>query len=383
MKIYFGAAITLSRKNLPKYQKIVHTLEFLGHKVLSKHVVDPQLTEGKWQEQYDPQKLYQREIKRVEEADAMVVEVSTPSWGTPFLMAHALEHNIPVLALFYADNPQEIPLMIKGHPDLYTENYDEDNIKIILEKYLKHFEKLHKHQGKLVVIDGGDGSGKQTQADLLVEYLKKKGLKVKYYDFPRYYTSFHGKMVARFLNGEFGKLEEISPYLASLAYALDRASLKEEMDDWLSRGGIVVSNRYATSSMAHQAAKLPSKNRQEFIEWLDELEYKVHKIPREDIVIYLYVPWQIGFELTKKKRKRGYLNGKKLDIAEADLKHRQESEAMYLWLAKNRPNWVKVECLPARPTGGPAGRQAVDGKLRPKEDIHREILKVLKEKKII
>lgn len=373
MKIYFGAAITYSRKLLPQYQKIVATVKKLGHQVLSEYVVDPKLKLG---DGLPADKLFQRESETVEGADVMIAEVTTPSWGTPFLMTHALKLGKPVLALFYGDNPQDIPLMIKGHPDLYVENYDEDNIKLILEKYLKHFQSGKKRQGKLIVIDGGDGSGKATQTELLLKYLKNKNIPVKTFDFPRYYTSFHGRMVGRYLAGEFGDLNGINPYLSSLAYALDRASAKEEMDDWLDRGGIIISNRYATSSMAHQAARLPKEKRDDFISWIDELEYKVHKIPREDLVIYLHVPWEIGYELTQKKTGRGYLKGKKMDLAEVDLHHQQESEAMYLYLAKKRKNWVKIDCLSA-------GRQAADHQIRSKEDIHQGILKVLKERRII
>jgi len=366
MKIYFGAAITYSRKLLPQYQKIVATVKKLDHLVLSEYVIDPKIKPGAG---LSAEKLFEREAKTVEKADAMIAEVTTPSWGTPFLMTHALKHDIPVLALFYTDSPQKVPLMIKGHPDLYVENYDEDNIELILEKYLKHFANGRSRRGKLIVIDGGDGSGKQTQADLLVNCLKNKGLPVKYFDFPRYYTSFHGKIVGRFLAGEFGKLNEVNPYLASLAYALDRASLKEEMDEWLGKGGLIISNRYVTSSMAHQAARLPlQKRRQEFIAWLDELEYKVHKIPREDLVIYLYVPWKIGLQLSKKKKERGYVKG--LDIAEISIEHRQKVEKMYLWLAKHKKNWLQINCCR-------------DSKMRSREDIHQEILKVLKEKRII
>lgn len=367
MKIYFGAAITYSRKLLPQYQKIVKILKKMGHEILSEYVVDPKLKPGAG---LSAKKLFERETKTVEKADAMIAEVTTPSWGTPFLITHALKYNKPVLALFYGSSPQKIPLMIKGHPDLYVENYDRDNIRFVLERYLDHFEKLKTRRGKMVIIDGADGSGKQTQTELLFFYLKKKGLAVKYYDFPRYYTSFHGRMVGRFLAGEFGQLNEVSPYLASLAYALDRASVEDEMDEWLGKGGIIVSNRYATSSMAHQAARLPRNKRSRFIDWLDELEYKVHKIPREDLVIYLYVPWQIGLKLSKKKGRRGYLNGEKLDIAEVSIKHRQEVEKMYLWLAQNRKNWVKINCCQ-------------NGEIRPRKDIHQEILKVLKERGII
>lgn len=224
--------------------------------------------------------------------------------------------------------------------------------------------------GKLIIIEGGDGSGKQTQSLLLQEYLKKKSWQVKYFDFPRY-GSFYGKIVGRFLVGEFGEMKTVSPYLISLAYALDRASAKAEMADWLKSGGIIVSNRYATSNMAHQASRLPQGERKKFINWVEELEYKINCLPKEDLVIYLYVPYKIGYNLTKNNGQRAYLKGKKMDIAESDLKHRKATEKMYLWLCQNRKNWVKINCLNKK------------GKMRTREDIHQEILRILKEKKIM
>jgi dTMP kinase len=250
------------------------------------------------------------------------------------------------------------------------EHYDNNNLKTIIKQFLNQVVILQKRQGKLIVIDGGDGSGKSTQSDLLLEYLKKKGYKITYVDYPRYYTSFHGRIVGRFLAGEFGQFDQVSPYLTSLAYAIDRAGTKEEMDECLEAGGIIVANRYATSSIAHQAAKLPPEKRSEFISWLDELEYKVHKIPREDIVIYLYVPWKIGLMLTGKKGDRAYLNGSKTDIAEADLNHRRLSEEMYLQLARTRKNWVTINCVQK-------------GKILSKEIIHQKIVDILKKKNII
>ncbi|MBI4999856.1 hypothetical protein HZB97_03765, partial [Candidatus Gottesmanbacteria bacterium] len=322
------------------------------------------------------EKIFSREKKAIESADCLVAEVTSPSTGVGGEIAYALTRQKPALALFYKEAEDKLSPMIAGNPsdNLYLEHYDEDNLKIILQEFLEHVEKRKQKKGKLVIVEGSDGSGKATQTELLVDYLKKKKIPVKAMDFPRYYSSFHGKIVGRFLNGEFGKIDQVSPYLASLAYALDRAAAREEMEDWLGRGGLIVSNRYVTSNMAHQGAKLPQEKRDEFVKWVDELEYKVHKIPREDLVIYLYVPWKIGLELTKKKGERGYVKG--LDIAEADIKHRQKAEKMYLWLAKTRKNWVKIDCLPA-------GRQVADSKIRPKQEIHQEILKVLKENGIL
>lgn len=208
-------------------------------------------------------------------------------------------------------------------------------------------------RGRLIVIDGIDGSGKTTQAKLLVSFLKKKGYKTCYIDFPRYHTSFHGKVVARYLTGEFGQLDEVSPYLASLAYALDRLTAKPQLERWLRQGNIVVANRYTSANMAHQTARLPKDEREEFLRWLADMEYNVHKLPKEDIVIFLHVPPEIGQKLVDKKKKR--------DMHEANLSYLREVEKMYLELARKNKNWVKIECVEK-------------SKLKSREEIHKMVV---------
>ena len=115
------------------------------------------------------------------------------------------------------------------------------------------------NKGKLIVIEGTDGSGKTTQLKLLKSYLEKNSIPVETVSFPRYKKSFHGKTVAKYLRGEFGAMDSVSPYLVSLAYAMDRATAKWDMNKWLREGKIVIADRYATSNMAHSAAKLPEK----------------------------------------------------------------------------------------------------------------------------
>src|SRR3989344_2308491 len=110
-------------------------------------------------------------------------------------------------------------------------------------------------KGKIIVIEGGDGSGKATQSKLLIEYLEKNSIPHAYLDFPNY-SSFYGKLVGKFLRGEFGDLDSVSPYLASLTFALDRLSSKDTIENHLKAGKIVVMNRYATSNMAHQGSKI-------------------------------------------------------------------------------------------------------------------------------
>ena len=371
MKIYFTAATTNNGDYLLQEQLIIgeikkrkHTItsgeQILNHKELEKDAVR------------SAEEIFQREKTAIEESDCVVAEVTKPSSGVGGELVYALLHQKPVLALFYKDAPNELSTMITGNPSdhLFLEHYDEESLPVILKHFFNQVAIEKERKGKLIVIDGGDGSGKTTQSALLIAHLKGRKIPVMGLDFPRYYSSFHGKIVGRFLAGEFGKLNDVSPYLASLAYALDRASAKDEMDDWLTGGGYIVSNRYATSNMAHQGARLPEEKRKEFLDWIDELEYKVHKIPRPDIVIYLHVPWQIGVELTKKKGERAYINGDGPDIAEADTAHRQAAEDMYMSLCRKRKRWFAIECV-------------VDGKLLSREAIHERILGVLSEHGII
>jgi dTMP kinase len=369
MKIYFTAASDGNGFG-KRCSEIIYQINKSGHALVS----GMQLINRRFLDRdrkLGPAEIFRREKHQIEDADCVIAEVTKPSSGVGGEIVYALVHDKPVLALFYKDAENMLSPMIAGNPSehLYLEHYDDDNLGLILKNFIDQISLEKKRVGKLIVIDGGDGSGKATQSELLIKYLELQGQKIKYMDFPRYYTSFHGNMVGRYLNGEFGKLNDINPYLASLAYALDRASAKEEMDGWLSRGGIIISNRYATSNMAHQASKLPVDKRKEFISWLDELEYKVHKIPREDVVIYLYVPWKIGYDLTLKKGSRKYSDGK-LDIAEADIEHRKLTEEMYLDLARNRKNWVRIDCVR-------------DGKILPVDIIHRMVVEALKIKRII
>jgi dTMP kinase len=368
MKIYFTAASAINGEQ-KRLNRIISQLKKSKHQL----IVSDQLLKQNDLKQSDDQaaEIFQSVKQNIELSDCIIAEVTKPNSGVGGEIVYALVHHKPVLALFYKDADNLLSPLITGNPSehLFLEHYEDDNIGIVLKRYLSQVKLDQNRKGKLIVIDGGDGSGKATQSEMLIKYLEKNKQKVKYMDFPRYYSSFHGNIVARFLAGEFGTLDAVSPYLASLSYALDRASAKDEMDSWLSHGKTLLCNRYATSSMAHQGSKLPSEKRNAFISWLDELEYKVHKIPREDVVIYLYVPWKIGYELTLKKEARKYIDGK-LDIQEKDMNHRASAEEMYLKLARERKNWVKIDCV-------------VDGKILPKEEIHRQIVGNLQKRKLI
>ena len=371
MKVYFGASISLDRSMLPIYQEINRELKTLGHEITSKHVVDPDLTKGEWQKQYVPRELFKRETDRLDKSDAMVAEVTSPSWGTAFLIEYALNHGKPVLALYYKEAAMPLPMMIEGHPDLYVAHYSKGNIRTVLKKNLDHFTSMSHRKGKLIVIDGTDGSGKGTQTDLLLKYLDQQKKKNKYIDFPRYYISFHGQMVGRYLAGEFGTKESASPYLSSLFYAMDRLTARDEIVDWLEEGNVVVANRYTTSSMAFQTARVEKDKREEFLKWLYEMEYKEHKLPKEDVVIFLYVPVEISQKLIEQKGGRGYMKGKAKDINEADVVYQKEVLKLYLDLSKQYKHWEVIRCVDSQ------------GKLLSVEKVHTKVVTALKKRGIV
>src|SRR5579863_6138881 len=141
-------------------------------------------------------------------------------------------------------------------------------------------------RGKLIALEGIDGSGKRTQLDLLARELDARGLATFRISFPRY-ESFYGKLVGRYLNGEFGPLEAVDPHLSALLYAGDRLEAKPEIEAALLSGKYVLADRYIASNLAHQSARVSLDHREEFVKWLKRLEYALYSLPAEDLVIYL------------------------------------------------------------------------------------------------
>ena len=143
-------------------------------------------------------------------------------------------------------------------------------------------------QGKLIVIDGTDGSGKSTQIALLVNHLKKEGQKVQVVDFPEYYNNFFGKFIGHCLTEQYYNFVRVHPKIASVLYAADRFESKDKIENWLKKGYIVIADRYVSANQIHQGGKIANiKKRKAFIKWLDEMEYGVFKIPRPNVVFYL------------------------------------------------------------------------------------------------
>lgn len=215
-------------------------------------------------------------------------------------------------------------------------------------------------RGKFIVVEGIDGSGKRTQLDLLTRALAQRGHDLSQISFPNY-DGFFGKLVARFLNGEFGSLDSVDPHFAALLYAGDRLESKPALEQVLAAGKLLLSDRYIASNLAHQGSRVPPAKRDEFLAWLRRLEYEIYGLPAEDFVIYLHLPVAQAHRLVASKKVRSYTD-KKHDIQEADLAHLEAASRVYGELSR-QPHWLRVECL-----------DAAKGALRSPESIHSEVL---------
>ncbi len=201
-------------------------------------------------------------------------------------------------------------------------------------------------KGKLIVIDGTDGSGKATQVALLVKHLQKDGYKIKIVDFPEYYKNFFGAFVGHCLSEQYYNFLGVHPKIASVLYAADRWQSKEKMNNWLKQGHIVIANRYVSANQIHQGGKISNTTkRNNFIKWLNKMEYEVFGIPRPDLTFYLSLPIDIVWKLLQKREssqmKRKYLKKNK-DVHEKDKNFMINSIKSALWLAKAQKNWTKI-----------------------------------------
>jgi dTMP kinase len=201
--------------------------------------------------------------------------------------------------------------------------------------------------GRFIVLDGTDGSGKGTQAALLRDRLVAAGRDVVLVDFPRYGEPA-AHCVERYLRGEYGPLETIDAYRASLLYALDRFDASPAIRAALARGAVVVSNRYVSANKGHQMGKIADPDeRRRFLAWLNDLEYRILGIPKPDLTILLHVPADVGFELVARKDDRAYLGGRRRDLHEDDREHLRAAEAAYLSLVAldDAETWRCLECV--------------------------------------
>ena len=212
-------------------------------------------------------------------------------------------------------------------------------------------------QGKFIVIDGTDGSGKATQTQMLVARLESLGLAVAMVDFPQYGEKSAG-LVEKYLNGEYGEADEVGPYRASIFYACDRYDASFKIKKWLKEGKIVIANRYVTANMGHQGGKIANPlERKNYFSWLYELEYEIFNIPKPDLNIIFHVDAAVAQKLVDQKGHRDYVNGARRDLHEADINHLRRAEQVYLEIAKTFPDFTLIECTR-------------DGQIMTRQEIH-------------
>lgn len=216
-------------------------------------------------------------------------------------------------------------------------------------------------RGKLIVVEGTDCSGKETQAKALHQALRGRRVPAHYITFPRYDTPT-GRLVSMYLGKEgfkqeFGPSDNVPPKLASVLYAVIRYEAKPDMERLLDAGGILIANRYVESNMGHQGGKImDAAERAKFMKWLEELEYGNFELPRPDRVIFLHMPFEVGMEL--KRGRPGEADGH-----ESNPDHLRRAELAYVELAE-RYGWVRIACAPNRTRSS----------LRTIDDIQREVL---------
>ena len=217
--------------------------------------------------------------------------------------------------------------------------------------------------GKLIVIEGTDGSGKSTQFRLLTSRLEQEQVAFQKLVFPRY-SEPSSALIRMYLGGEFGTSpNSVNAYAASTFYAVDRyASYKMDWGQWYENGGLVVSDRYTTSNAVHQASKEPKEKRKDFLSWLYDLEYGKLGLPKPDLILYLDVPTDFTETMMRRREQDTHTHA---DIHEQDLAYlaacRQSGKAAAAFYG-----WKVIQCVR-------------DGKMRSIEDIHEEIYRLVRQ----
>ncbi len=211
--------------------------------------------------------------------------------------------------------------------------------------------------GKLIVIEGTDGSGKSTQFRLLTDRLESEQVKFQKLVFPQY-SEPSSALIRMYLGGEFGKSpSDVNAYAASAFYSVDRyASYRKVWGKWYEEGGLVVSDRYTTSNAVHQASKEPENKREDFLNWLYDFEYGKLGLPRPDLVIYLDVPTDFTEKMLRHRETETHTHA---DIHEQDMQYLATCRRMGRAAAEHY-GWTVIRCVR-------------DGAMRSMEDIHEEI----------
>ena len=217
--------------------------------------------------------------------------------------------------------------------------------------------------GKLIVLEGTDGSGKATQCAALAEALGKAGYSYRKVEFPQY-SEESSALIRMYLGGQFGdKPSDVNAYAASTFYAVDRyASYKKDWGKFYDEGGLILADRYTTSNAVHQGSKMTGEERNAYLDWLFDFEYRLMGLPKPDLVIYLDVPVE---QTSKNMRNREEETNTTADIHEKDKEYLNQCR-IAAGEAADRFGWKRIACTE-------------NGKMRSIQDIHQEVLRAVKE----
>jgi len=200
---------------------------------------------------------------------------------------------------------------------------------------------------KFLVLEGLDGSGKSTQVSLLKRYFELHSISYKYLHFPRTDRPFFGELVAMYLRGDLGSLNEVHPRLVAMLYAGDRFDAASEINEWLNQGFVVLADRYMHSNIAYQCAKVADPDeRARLATWIRSLEYAYFHIPKPDLTVFLDVPFQFVTHNLNTQRTgadRRYLEGNR-DIHEEDLSFQSRVREVYLLQAAEESRFTILDC---------------------------------------
>ncbi len=213
--------------------------------------------------------------------------------------------------------------------------------------------------GQLIALEGIDGTGKGTQARLLVEALRRRGLEAVLFSFPAYRQTSAGRLIGAYLDGGLGDPRSIDSRLTATLYALDRFEMRAQLEAALAAGQLAICDRYVGSNLAHQVARAASRRRGEVRTFIEDLEFRVFGLPRPALTLLLDMPVSLAQQRVLQKAARQYTH-KQLDANEADLRHLRGALAEYRRQA-NAPGWRRI------PTT--AGRRE-----RTREEIHADVL---------
>ena len=214
----------------------------------------------------------------------------------------------------------------------------------------------------ILVIEGIDGSGKGTQAKFVSQALNAENKRCTLISFPRYSETFFGARIGDFLNGKFGTLDELNPFLVSLLYSGDRFESLKTILQAQKESDLVVLDRYVPSNVAHQSAKYSGQQREQLKDWIENIEYEIFGVPRPNQVVLLDTPVEISQNLIAQKSARDYTD-QAADLQEEDVPYLSKVREVYLELAAANSDWSVVPV-------------SSEGDVRPIETIGQEVLSI-------